>query len=105
MPATVAVPRPSLPGRCRQAMRGVGGPLLLAPLARAVGRVVVDYQNVRLRRETEDLLDQPRQVLHLVIGGHRDQSRAGLGHDLTVPSSLMNRQESAGILAQGRIVV
>ena len=82
MPATVAVPRPSLPARCRQEIRGFRGLLLVAPLAGAVGRIIVDDQNVHLRRETENLRDQPGQVFPFIVGGHANQSFAGRGHDL-----------------------
>jgi hypothetical protein len=59
---------------------------LLGDLARAVGRAVVDHENVEPGIEREQGVDQRWQVLPLIEGGddhegcHGDGSRRGLAH-------------------------
>src|SRR5262249_34534213 len=46
---------------------------LIYELPCAVGRVVVNYEHVGRGSEAEDLLDQPSDVLSLVVGGDNNQ--------------------------------
>ncbi len=67
-----------------QAMNSrVGRRLLVAPAASAVGRVIVDHQEVNIRSVAEDFVDQPWEVLDFVIRGRHDQRfrfRRGRSH-------------------------
>ena len=51
----------------------IGGRLPIAPLAGAVGRIVVDYEHVDIGGVLKNLLDEPGKILDLVVRGRHDQ--------------------------------
>lgn len=40
-----------------------------APLSRAIGRLVIDYQYVGGRQNRQDFVNESRQILNFVVGG------------------------------------
>ncbi len=74
--------QPQFPRPMEAMDAGIGRRLLVAPTAGAVGRIVVDHQQVGPRGEAENLLHQPGEILHLVVRRHRDQCLFGVGHEL-----------------------
>jgi hypothetical protein len=60
----------------------VFGAFFVAPLACAVGRIVVDHQQIGLGQVVENRIDQQWNIFHLVISGNGNQSFFGVGHFL-----------------------
>ena len=71
--ASVAVPRPSLPGAMNHVDVGQGFSKLVGDLARAVGRVVVDDQDRAAGRELPDGFHQRPQIARFVVRRQRNQ--------------------------------
>ena len=51
----------------------------VAPLARAVGRIVVDHQQIGGRQVAKNLVHQWGQILDFVIRGHDNERFSGIG--------------------------
>ena len=62
------------PGTMQATQLGEFTPMLLAPIARAVRRIVVDDQDVRGRHGGQNVGHQVRQIAHFVIGGNDHQN-------------------------------
>ena len=75
--ASMAVPSPSLPGAVDDVDVGQRLGELVGDPARAVGRVVVDDQDRRMRRVLADLRHERPQIVGLVVGGQRHQQPRG----------------------------
>ncbi len=74
-PARAGRPEPLFAGAMQDANAAVGRRQLVRHAPRAVGRIIVDDEDVRFRQDAANLRDQEAEVFPLVVGAERDQNR------------------------------